>query len=143
MYTNEESQWDAASNWVSEQVLITFRHRAIASRLADAPHPISTGATDSMLQIILPTELTSTGNVANETTHNTREESDSIAELKAQVRAQLKHMADMESLEEQVHLLKQRRKTRWIPRSKKSSSTINSSANRLSFLTNSGCSLSQ
>lgn len=129
---NEESQWDAASRWVSEQVLINFRHRAIVSRLADSPLPISTEAPDSMLQIILPTELSSTGTVASDTTPNTRQESDSIAELKAQVRAKLKHMADMQSLEEQVQLQKQRRKTRWMPRSKKSSS-IHSSSNWFSF----------
>jgi len=131
--TNEESQWDAASDWVSDQVLITFRHRAIASRLADAPHPISTQAPDSMLQIILPTELTSTHSVENVCIPNCRHESASIAELKAQVQAKLKHMADMQSLEEQVQLQKQRRKTRWISRSKKSYSSINSISNRFSF----------
>jgi len=56
----EAADWNAASDWVRSQVVVTFRHRAIASRLSPFPcvaNASSEQLDDVVLEIILPENL--------------------------------------------------------------------------------------
>lgn len=99
----EDSQWAQACWWVQEQVLISFRHRAIVSRLNNATHAANANADrqgndvpECMLVIELPPALRN-------------KEPGSVAQLKEKVMARLKHLEEMESIEEQVRAQKDQR----------------------------------
>ena len=60
-HLSEAADWNAASDWVRSQVVVTFRHRAIASRLSSFPCVANAEAgrqlDDVVLEIILPENL--------------------------------------------------------------------------------------
>lgn len=57
LVSSEDELWTKASDWVQKQVLVTFRHRAILSRLAPVMDGVArVDVTESMLSIELPNE---------------------------------------------------------------------------------------
>lgn len=98
----EHMLWVTADEWVREQVLVTFRHRAIASRLA----PVMTSempTPDNMLEIELPPTLCTPPPLPRR----------SVDELVEQVRAQLRRY---ELVEHARTPSKERSRPRWTPR---------------------------
>jgi len=137
---DEDSQWNEACSWIQDQVLISFRHKTITSRLNNAVNVIKKldeqkeeeaepALPECMLVIELPPEL------RPEETYET--EPGSVAQLKKNVIARLKHLEEMESIEEQVRMQKEQRsklgKLRIVsPRTKNGNTPSKTSAKRRS-----------
>lgn len=120
---DEDSHWSAACSWVQDQVVISFRHRAIASRLGTSATE-NTGKAEPperMLVIQLPPELNS-----EEALHVDADQG-SVAQLKQTVVARLKLLEEMESIEEQVRMQKEQR--RKLGKLKKISPSIGNNGN--------------
>lgn len=113
----EDEEWNAASSWITDQVLLTFRHRAILSRLA--PSALPSHSTPEMLRIELPPHL-------NHPSDNAQFDVDSVAHL----RERLKYLSEIESFEADVT---RRRKSSWLCRlllrRKRSDVTMSASSN--------------
>jgi len=115
---NEEQQWNAACNWVCEQVLITFRHRACLSRLEDTSFASNDhGDNEWMLEIELPKEL------KYETSP-----SEGIIQTIDKVRLRLKELEELEKLEKEIEGWKLQRRLKHIPFFSRSSRRCTSNA---------------
>lgn len=117
IYTmNEDLQWEQACDWVRDQVLVSFRHRAIISRISQSSSDITIEEPAEMLQIELPRELTEVQ------TDPEQQHEGSVAQLMQQVVARLKHLEEMECIEEQVRVQKEHRRKFHIPKMGRSAS---------------------
>lgn len=120
---DEHSQWNEACSWVQEQVIISFRHRTISSRLNAFPMDKHAERTlpPCMLVIELPPQLRTEETIQHDIDQG------SVAQLKDSVVAWLKHLEDMESIEEQVRMQREQRsklcKLRKLPASIKNVNT--------------------
>lgn len=103
---NEDEQWNEACDWVRDQVIISFRHRAIVSRLSQSSSDITIEEPPEMLRIELPRELTE----FERPPADIDIETGSVAQLMQQVVARLKHFEEMQCIEEQVRAQKENRR---------------------------------
>lgn len=110
---NEDSQWNEACDWVRDQVIISFRHRAIISHLSQSSSDITIEEPAEMLRIELPRELTEFEQPSVDA-HQGR--TGSVAQLMQQVVARLKHLEEMQDIEEQVRAQKEHRRKFHMPR---------------------------
>lgn len=106
---NEAEEWKQAERWVCEQVLVTFRHRAIASRLL-MPHYLD--ESEHVLRIVLPPEFISppTQKPAEPWQNSAPAECAMPSNTVRDVREKLKRMEQLQDIDCQLTL---RRRRRW------------------------------